>query len=146
MGKTVDRVDWRLIWRGLLIRFRSAVLELVFVASEESAVLDIYMCLRIHRYRMVLHHRRALFDISLNGQCPSSSISFSTSEFSFCISSSIVPSPSSTCGNGCGECCLDPAESVLDRNQSPPFKRVESTHCLLVATTRIDTQSRFRYR
>ena len=44
---------------------------------------------------------------------------------------SIALSPSSTCGNGCGECCLNLAESVLDRNESSPIERVESTRVLL---------------
>lgn len=65
-----------------------------------------------------------------SGCCPSSSISissFSASE----SESSVAPSASNTCGNGCGECGLDLVESVLERNDSPPLDRVESTRCLL---------------
>ena len=36
--------------------------------------------------------------------------------------------PSRTCGNG--ECFLDLAESVLERNNFPPLERVKSTRCL----------------
>jgi len=41
--------------------------------------------------------------------------SFPTSESKFCFSSSVVPSPSSTCSNG------DFAESVLERKDSAPL-------------------------
>jgi len=100
------------------VGFRSPGLKLALVAGEDSDATDdmlfwvLHRRLRIHRHRAVLGHRRARFDISLNGWWLSSSISFSISESSFCLSSTIVPSPSRTCGDGCGECCFDLAEST----------------------------------
>ena len=57
------------------------------------------------------------FDDACKGRRPSScNSSFPTSDSKFCFSSSVVPSPSNTCGNG--ECSLDFAESVLGRKDS----------------------------
>ena len=58
------------------------------------------------------------FNNACKGGCPSSS-NFSRSKSKFWFSSSIVPSPSNTCGKG--ECCLDFTESVLERKDSPPL-------------------------
>jgi hypothetical protein len=112
------------------------VSSLAFVAGEDSGATDdmlfwVYTDASesIDIVRSFINVER--FDISLNGRSPSSSISFSTSESSLGLSSSIVPSPSRTCGNGCGECGLDFAESVLERRESPLLERVESTRGLL---------------
>ena len=117
------------------VRFRGAGLELILVGGEDSGATDdmlfwVYTDASesIDIVRSLINVER--FDISLNGRSPSSFISFSTSESSLGLSSSIVPSPSRTCGNGCGECGLDLAESVLERRESP-LERVESTRGLL---------------
>ena len=115
-----------------------ARLQLPFITGEDSGATDDDKLFKFWVYtdasefidiaRSFITVER--FDISLNGRPPS--ISFFISESSFCLSSLIiVPSPSSTCGNWCGECCLDLAELALDRNESHPLERVESIHCLL---------------
>ena len=114
---------------GCGVRLRGAGLEVAFVASKDNGATDdmlfwVYTDASesIDIVRSFINVER--FDISLNGRSPSSFISFSV-----CLSSSIVPSPSRTCSNG--ECCLDLAESVLERNESPPLEHVESPPDLL---------------
>ena len=100
---------------GCWVRFKGTSLELASVAGENSGASD-NLLFWVYR-RLPNPPTSSTLTFCLNGQCPSLSISSFSMSNSPC--SSIVPSASSTCGNGYGECCLNLAKSLFDCIESP---------------------------